>query len=58
MNIVCRNCDSNGKEKCWNCDGAGGAWKEIAGERKWEERLLCWGEGFNSCVNCDGTGWI
>jgi hypothetical protein len=32
---ICRNCGGTGKEKCWNCDGAGGTWRETAGERIW-----------------------
>ena len=47
-----------GKEKCWNCEGAGRTWKEIKNEMGWEKCPLCGGEGFNSCLNCDGTGRV
>jgi len=58
MSIACPNCGGSGRERCWNCDGAGGKWKEIEGERQWEECPLCWGDGVNNCVNCDGTGRV
>ncbi|MHC1753960.1 MAG: hypothetical protein AB9861_00745 [Methanosarcina sp.] len=58
MSGVCRNCGGSGKERCWNCDGEGGTWREIAGEREWEKCPLCWGDGANNCVNCNGTGRV
>ncbi|WP_292374458.1 MULTISPECIES: hypothetical protein [unclassified Methanosarcina] len=56
MNDICRNCGGSGRDRCLNCDGEGGKWKEVEGEMEWEECLFCLGNGANNCINCDGTG--
>jgi len=56
MSDICRNCSGIGREKCWNCNGEGGTWKEIEGETDWEKCPVCWGGGVNICVNCEGMG--
>ena len=56
MSNECPNCGGTGKEKCWNCEGTGGTWKEVGDKTDWEKCPLCWGDGVNSCINCDGTG--
>ena len=56
ISSICLNCGGSDREKCWNCDGAGGKWKEVEGQFEWEKCSSCWGDGGYNCINCSGTG--